>query len=208
MSRSSVSFFAANAVGAMLGPLLYIKVSKRLHPNAIISGCFVIMAVSGIMVSTIGSLSPFAFALTIIPATMSTTGMRPPSANLMLEQQQKDTGSASSLINFFRHAHGQHRHAPHLHGHPAPCVIHRHHAGGHWYARLFCLAPGQKQSLYHSNPVDDGHWAACQGDIMLQFLIGSVFLCIVGGIMKSKSTILTHHRYFHLVFSLTLLFGA
>jgi DHA1 family bicyclomycin/chloramphenicol resistance-like MFS transporter len=36
----------------------------------------------------------------MMPATMAVTAMRAPSAHLMLEQQQQDTGSASSLINF------------------------------------------------------------------------------------------------------------
>jgi DHA1 family bicyclomycin/chloramphenicol resistance-like MFS transporter len=93
-------FFAVNAVSAMLGPLLYIRLSNRFHPNAIISSCFLVMAGSGILVASLGPLSPFVFAACMLPATMSITGMRPPSANLLLEQQNRDTGSASSLINF------------------------------------------------------------------------------------------------------------
>ncbi|WP_022666397.1 Bcr/CflA family efflux MFS transporter [Desulfospira joergensenii] len=93
-------FFAANACGAMVGPILYIRISKLWPANTIISTCFMVLTVSGILVSILGSFSPFVFALTMIPSTMSITAMRPPSANLMLEQQEGDTGSASSLINF------------------------------------------------------------------------------------------------------------
>lgn len=93
-------FFAANAVCAMLGPILYIRISKQFNPAAIISVCFIVLAVSGFMVGLAGSSSPFIFAAAMMPATMAVTAMRAPSAHLMLEQQQQDTGSASSLINF------------------------------------------------------------------------------------------------------------
>jgi len=94
-------FFAANAVAAMAGPILYLRISRCFHANTIISTCFGVMAVSGAIVAALGELSPFVFAATMMPATISITSMRPPSANLMLEQQDQDTGSASSLINFF-----------------------------------------------------------------------------------------------------------
>ncbi len=93
-------FFAANAVCAMLGPILYIRISKQFSPAAIISACFIVLAAGGVMVGLAGPSSPFIFALAMMPATMAVTAMRAPSAHLMLEQQQQDTGSASSLINF------------------------------------------------------------------------------------------------------------
>ena len=93
-------FFSANAVAAMLGPILYIRISRYFHSGTIISACFGVMALSGFIVAGVGGISPFAFAAAMMPATMAVTGMRPPSANLLLEQQERDTGSASSLINF------------------------------------------------------------------------------------------------------------
>lgn len=94
-------FFSANAVAAMLGPILYIRISRYFHPGTIISFCFGVIALSGLAVAGLGAQSPLAFAAAMMPGTMAVTGMRPPSANLMLEQQERDTGSASSLINFF-----------------------------------------------------------------------------------------------------------
>lgn len=94
-------FFAANAVFAMLGPILYIKISKRFDSNTIICASFITLAASGLLVCLAGPFSPFIFAITMMPATLAMTAMRAPSANLMLEQQQHDTGSAASLINFF-----------------------------------------------------------------------------------------------------------
>jgi DHA1 family bicyclomycin/chloramphenicol resistance-like MFS transporter len=102
LSEQTYSFyFALNAVSAMAGPILYMRISRYFSPQAVISTCFPMLALSGLLVITIGHTAPWIFALTMMPATLSITFMRPPSANLMLEQQQKDTGSASSLINFF-----------------------------------------------------------------------------------------------------------
>ncbi|MBU1054007.1 MAG: multidrug effflux MFS transporter [Proteobacteria bacterium] len=99
--RSFSFYFSLNAIFAMFGPLLYIRISKLFKSQTIITSCFITLAMSGFMVSAWGHTSPLLFAITMIPATMSITAMRPPSANLMLEQQKYDSGSASSLINFF-----------------------------------------------------------------------------------------------------------
>jgi len=47
---------------------------------------------------TIGQMSPLLFAISIATGYLSTSISRPPSSSLLLEQQDKDTGSASSLI--------------------------------------------------------------------------------------------------------------
>jgi DHA1 family bicyclomycin/chloramphenicol resistance-like MFS transporter len=94
-------FFALNALCAMFGPILYIMLSKRFKRGSLITTCFSIIAVCGCFLYYLGNISPWMFALILIPSTMSFTLLRPPSANLMLEQQQGDTGSASSLITFF-----------------------------------------------------------------------------------------------------------
>lgn len=93
-------YFAFNAVGAMAGPLLYIRISKWMDSGNIIVICFGIVSVCGILLDGAGSHSPTIFALTMVVSTMAMTLMRPPSANLLLSQQETDTGSAASLINF------------------------------------------------------------------------------------------------------------
>ena len=93
-------FFAANAVFAMLGPMIYIRLSMWLSRRTIIIACFGAVILSGVLLLAVGDLLPLIFALSMIPATMGNTMGRPPSANLMLEQQDSDTGSASSLIAF------------------------------------------------------------------------------------------------------------
>lgn len=91
-------YFALNGIGLLLGPMLYVKLSARFDRDAIIKTCFATIAASGILVFFLGSLSPLAFALCIMPAIVAGVCSRPPGTNLMLEQQKEDTGSASSLM--------------------------------------------------------------------------------------------------------------
>lgn len=101
MSEQSFSyFFAFNAMGAICGPLLYIRISRWIKARQLIGVCFGIIMVCGLFLTMAGSRSPFFFALSMAVATMSMSMIRPPTASLMLAQQQKDAGSASSLINF------------------------------------------------------------------------------------------------------------
>jgi DHA1 family bicyclomycin/chloramphenicol resistance-like MFS transporter len=50
------------------------------------------------LILTIGQMSPLFFAVSIAIGYFSASISRPPSSSLLLEQQDKDTGSASSLI--------------------------------------------------------------------------------------------------------------
>ena len=93
-------YYLINAICLPFGPILYMRLSKRFDRRSIITTCFVIMVASGILIFAIGSLGPLLFAFSILPITIFGGTMRPPSANLMLEQQQGDIGSASSLMGF------------------------------------------------------------------------------------------------------------
>ena len=94
-------FFAFNALFAMMGPTLYMRLSKHIQTKTIISACFAVLMCCGVLVGTLGHLSPWIFAVTLAPATLAVITMRVPGINLMLDQQTHDTGSASALINFF-----------------------------------------------------------------------------------------------------------
>ncbi|ACL16763.1 multidrug effflux MFS transporter [Methanosphaerula palustris] len=91
-------FFALNALGLISGPLLYLRLSRSFNRNSIITACFVGMTISGGLVCWLGNLGPWAFALSLLPASILGSGARPAGAHLMLEQQKEDTGSASALI--------------------------------------------------------------------------------------------------------------
>ncbi|WP_413283417.1 multidrug effflux MFS transporter [Vibrio sp. MA40-2] len=92
--------FAFNALFASFGPRIYIKISQTIAIPSIISACFALLTVCGILTYTIGDLSPWVFAFIAAPATLTVITNRVPGTNLMLNQQDKDTGSAVAIIQF------------------------------------------------------------------------------------------------------------
>ncbi len=101
MSEQQYGFyFGFNALGSLVGPLLFIRLSKWIHSRTIITASYFILAISGIVLEFFGTSSPNVFALTMFASTIGVSMMRPPSANMLLSQQDGDTGSAASLINF------------------------------------------------------------------------------------------------------------
>jgi MFS transporter, DHA1 family, multidrug resistance protein len=91
-------YFALNALGMIAGPMIYLRLSRRIHPESIIRICFVTIAVGGLLVCFLGNLQPWIFALCILPASTAGSCLRPPAANMILEQQKGDTGAVSSLM--------------------------------------------------------------------------------------------------------------
>lgn len=101
LSEQAYSFyFALNAVGLISGPMLYLQLSKRFRRRLIISACFALIAASGVLICSLGNFRPWLFAVSLLPSSIAGSCARPPGTNLMLEQQQRDTGSASSLIGW------------------------------------------------------------------------------------------------------------
>ncbi len=92
--------FSFNALCASFGPSLYMKLSKKVPVQTVITLCFVVLALCGVLMLLIGGNSPFVFALICAPATLAVITTRVPGTNLMLEQQDKDTGSAVAIIQF------------------------------------------------------------------------------------------------------------
>lgn len=93
-------FFAANAFFMVVGPLLYMRSTRFIKPVKLIKVSYVVACISGGLISTVGVSSPWLFALSLVPATFMGSITRPPSANLMLEQQKGDTGAVVSLMSF------------------------------------------------------------------------------------------------------------
>jgi len=92
--------FSFNAFFASFGPTIYIKLSKYMSVERIISGCFALLMVCGVLTYTVGQLSPWIFAFIAAPATLCVIAMRIPATNLMLDQQDTDTGSVVAIIQF------------------------------------------------------------------------------------------------------------
>jgi DHA1 family bicyclomycin/chloramphenicol resistance-like MFS transporter len=92
--------FAFNALCASFGPAIYMRLSKKIAVQTIMSICFAILIVCGALTLTIGHLSPWVFACLAGPATLMVLTTRVPGTNLMLDQQQGDAGSAVAIIQF------------------------------------------------------------------------------------------------------------
>jgi MFS transporter, DHA1 family, multidrug resistance protein len=97
-SQAYSYYFALNALATLAGPAIFLWLSRRFHAERIIQGGFVITIASGLLVCTLGNLQPWIFALCFLPTAIAGSCIRPPSANLMLEQQKSDTGAVSSLM--------------------------------------------------------------------------------------------------------------
>jgi DHA1 family bicyclomycin/chloramphenicol resistance-like MFS transporter len=98
-SQAFSYFFAFNAAIMFVGPLLYIALASRFSRFTLININFAVTVVAGILICSIGRLSPWLFAATLLPTTLMGSFIGPPSRFLMLSQQQGDSGSVSSLIN-------------------------------------------------------------------------------------------------------------
>ncbi|MFZ3149612.1 MAG: multidrug effflux MFS transporter [Methanothrix sp.] len=94
-------YFAFNALGMITGPVLYLRLARHFSRRSIIMASFATIACSGILVAFLGGRNPHLFALALLPATVMCSCVRTPGANLMLEQQEEDTGSAAALISCF-----------------------------------------------------------------------------------------------------------
>ncbi len=91
-------YFTFNAFGMIAGPMIYLWLARRFHSEKIILASLIAIAASGLLVCLLGNLQPWVFALCILPASTAGSCLRPPSANMMLEQQKGDTGAVSSLM--------------------------------------------------------------------------------------------------------------
>ena len=91
-------YFGAIAANFIIGGPVYLLFQKFFRPMTIITACYIGSIASGILMLTIGQTSPTLFAVSVALGYLSVSISRPPSNSLLLEQQDKDTGSASSLI--------------------------------------------------------------------------------------------------------------
>ena len=73
---------------------------KRIKANTMMTGCIIISVVCGVLMLTAGWTGPLVFLICFLPFTVVESAVRPFSTAILLNQQEGDTGSASSLINF------------------------------------------------------------------------------------------------------------
>lgn len=101
LSEQGFSFiFAFNAVCASIGPVLYLRLSRFVPVESIIQWCFGAIILAGVAMFLVGPLSLWLFAALAALTTVAVIAVRVPGANLLLDQQTHDTGSAAALIQF------------------------------------------------------------------------------------------------------------
>ena len=83
----------------MAGPYLYIKLMSTVNKNKLTYTGFAFCLAAGIGMITIGKTAPYWFCLTMFIFYLATNILRPFSTNLILEQQENDVGTASSVMN-------------------------------------------------------------------------------------------------------------
>jgi MFS transporter, DHA1 family, multidrug resistance protein len=91
-------FFAIFAFGAAAGAQLYVWVSRRVERNTIVTACFAVCAVSGLLVLLLGGRGPWTFIITFLPMPLAFSCSRPPAFYLMLSQHEGDAGTVSGML--------------------------------------------------------------------------------------------------------------
>ena len=94
------AFFATNAALSVVGAGLALVISGRIPNKAILTGVFGISLAAGAALLMFGEISPFSFLVLFGVYALMGSVSRPFVTNILLDQQDGDTGSASSLINF------------------------------------------------------------------------------------------------------------
>lgn len=99
-------FFAAIALFSVSGPFIWMKVSKHMSARTFTTLILIIAFISGAAMLLVGAISPFFFFATFLIFAIAEACVRLYSTNILLSQQDDDTGAASSLINFAHTAVG------------------------------------------------------------------------------------------------------
>lgn len=92
-------FYAAAALISMAAPYLYIRFLSDLNKKRFIGICFACLLISGVAILTVGRFSPWLFCAAFLIYFFASNLFRPLSTNVILEQQEHDIGSASSVMN-------------------------------------------------------------------------------------------------------------
>ncbi|MGB9131067.1 MAG: multidrug effflux MFS transporter [Methanosarcina sp.] len=93
-------FFAFNAFALMVGSFSCLRLRSVLSSRHLITIGFAGILLGGFLLLATGKHGPWGFALPMFFITFSIGLSRPPSNNLVLDQVDRDAGSASSLLIF------------------------------------------------------------------------------------------------------------
>ena len=93
-------FFAVTAAFTALGPFIWLKARARVTARKFTHIMIALGFVAAILLLVVGERSVFAFCGSLILFATIQSAIRPYTTNILLSQQEGDTGSASSLIGF------------------------------------------------------------------------------------------------------------
>ena len=93
-------FFAFNAMGLLIGPLVFTRMAPRFSTGKLLTWSFGGLFVGGLGMLLGGHGTPWGLAIPMFVGTFFAGFGRPPSNNLVLEQVDQDIGAASSFIVF------------------------------------------------------------------------------------------------------------
>lgn len=95
-------FFAAAAIMGAVGPAVWLRLSGRVSIKRFTTLALAISLVASLAMFVIGHASAYVFCALFLVFVFFESAVRPYNINVLLGQQEGDTGSASSLINFTR----------------------------------------------------------------------------------------------------------
>jgi len=99
-------FFAFNALALMIGAFSCLRLIRNVNSKHLMTIGFAGVFLGGIFLLFMGQHGPWSFALPMFMVSFSLGLSRPPSNHLVLEQVDRDIGSASSMLIFTYFAFG------------------------------------------------------------------------------------------------------
>ena len=99
-------YFAIAALLTAVGPFIWLVAQKFMNARQFTNILLTIAGLSGVAMLCVGQISPALFCVTFLVFAVMQACVRPYSTNILLSQQEEDTGAASSLINFSHTALG------------------------------------------------------------------------------------------------------
>lgn len=95
-------FFAVAAILTAAGPFIWIAASHRVSVRRFTTVMIALGVAVGLAVMAVGQTSPFVFCGLFVVFALAESCTRPYSMNILLEQNARDAGSASALMNCIR----------------------------------------------------------------------------------------------------------
>ena len=95
-------YYAINASFSILGPFLYLKLSRRLSKFRLTHICFALAVLSGAAMLAFGRDGAVVFLMCYIPYTLANSFTRSHSMNWLLGITDNNAGTASSVIKFMQ----------------------------------------------------------------------------------------------------------